>query len=81
MSLGPLSLGARVIKLFWYRAFIALCVHAGLLFEQFDKFWIAKEPESVMAFNVVREEFKQSLQAMLRTSCSLSLPVEQLTRR
>lgn len=60
---------------------VSLCLCAGALYEQFDKFWIAKEPENVMAFNAVREDYKQALQESLRTAYTCHLPAEQIIRK
>ena len=36
-----------------------------LLLDKFDKFWISKDPENVMAFNAIRTEFASQLQQEL----------------
>ncbi|XP_065187223.1 ELMO domain-containing protein 2-like isoform X1 [Sycon ciliatum] len=47
------------------------------LFEQFDRFWIAREPENVMAFNAVRSDYKLALERSLRTRFAWQLSEEE----
>ena len=37
----------------------------GYLLDKFDKFWISKDPENLMAFNAIRTEFASQLQQEL----------------
>ena len=51
-----------------YRIIIRLCTLAiiGYLLVEFDKFWLSKEPENVMAFPRLRSEFVDQLSWKLK---------------
>lgn len=38
----------------------------GYLAYEFDKFWVAEEPESIMQFNLYREKFHNIVKAHLQ---------------
>lgn len=38
----------------------------GYLAYEFDKFWVAEEPESIMLFNHYREKFHEKIKALLQ---------------
>ncbi|CAK8683692.1 unnamed protein product [Clavelina lepadiformis] len=44
---------------------------------EFDKFWIKSEPENVMAFGRIREEFKKTVKVMLQLVESAVLAIDQ----
>uniref|UniRef100_H2Z9Q9 ELMO domain-containing protein n=1 Tax=Ciona savignyi TaxID=51511 RepID=H2Z9Q9_CIOSA len=50
-------------------------VFCYLMFE-FDKFWMKSEPENVMAFGRVRDEFKQTIDAVLKFVPSAKLALD-----
>lgn len=45
---------------------VLLSLTTGYLLVEFDKFWIAKEPENVMAFPQLKAEFVDQLSWKLR---------------
>lgn len=42
-----------------------ICTSPGYLAYEFDKFWVAEEPESIMQFNQYREKFHDIVKAHL----------------
>lgn len=49
------------------QVYFSVSLQTGYLLSEFDKFWISKDPENVMAFNAVRTEFaSQLLQELIK---------------
>lgn len=50
------------------KEFSNICIssHLGYLAYEFDKFWVAEEPESIMEFNQYREKFHNIVKTHLQ---------------
>ena len=40
-------------------------MHTGYVFTEFDRFWFAEKPKSVMEFGSVRDKFEKKVVGML----------------
>jgi len=49
----------------------------GYLFHEFDQFWMKSEPENIMAFGRIQNEFKVTIEAVLKYGPNASLEFQQ----
>ena len=54
--------------------------YPGYLFFEFDKFWMKSEPENVMAFGRILDEFRRTIESILKYASTAHLILESVAK-